>query len=129
MSPVVERIAQRVWDRLCPGEELLIGLNVACAITFVYAVGAHCTPLVVISFEPDFKQIAKAPVLSDVFGRDMAVIVNDRLRFCVALVQFPRGAVLQEKIIVNEWAHVCIPIWSLACESLYFFAVDAHVAE
>ena len=102
MSPVIERIAQGIRNRLRPREELFIRLGVAGAITLIHPICSHGTPLVVIALEPNLKKIAEAPVFGDIFGGNMAVIIDDWLRVGIALVQSARRPVLQKKVLVHE---------------------------
>jgi hypothetical protein len=56
----------------------------------------------VIAFEPDFEQITEAAIFGDVFGREMAVVVKNRLGFCILVKETARGLGGQQKIVVDE---------------------------
>src|SRR5436190_8330440 len=55
VSPVIERIAQRVRHSARVSQEFFIRCGIARAEGFAYSIRPHCTPFVVIAFEPDLK--------------------------------------------------------------------------
>ena len=102
VGPVVERVAQGVGNGARPGAELLLGRDVAGAIGFVDAVGAHGAPLVVVALQPDFEEVAEAAVGGHVLRRDVAVVVQNRLVFGVFVVEPARGLRGEQEIFVDE---------------------------
>jgi hypothetical protein len=80
MRPVIERIAQRLRHRLRPRKKLVARRSVAGAELLGHTARAHRAPLVMISLEPDFEEIREPAILSDILRRQVAVIVDDRLR-------------------------------------------------
>ena len=97
--PVIERIAQGL--RHGRGFEQALNFlewtGVPGAETFRDAVGAHGPPLVMVTFEPDFGQVVEAAVGGDISGRQMAVVVENRLGLGVAVVEAARRPGVQEK--------------------------------
>ena len=91
MGPVIERIAQGVRDRAGPGQEFLVGIGVAGAVALVDAVGAHGAPLVVVALQPDLGEVAELPVLRDVRGGQVAVVVENRLVLGEGVIEMPGG--------------------------------------
>ena len=87
VSPVIERIAQRVRNRPSPGKEFLVRLCIARAVAFRHAVGAHGAPLVVVALEPNLRKIAEAMIVGDLLRGEMAVIVENRLIRCVSAIK------------------------------------------
>ena len=103
VRPVVQRIAQRVRHRASPRHEFLERRGIAGTVALGHAVGPHGAPLVMVAFEPDLEQVVEAPVLGDVLRRKMAMIVDDRLRLGVLVIQ-PLGSFrVQQKIFVDEY--------------------------
>src|SRR5215469_10287634 len=102
MRPVKEWIAQGERYCLRPGQKLFIPRRIAGAELLGDAVGSHRPPFVVITLKPDFKQIAKAPVLGDVGGRKVSVVVEDGLIFSPLVINLSRRLSLQQEIRVNE---------------------------
>src|SRR5262245_9359178 len=100
MCPMVERIAQRMRDSSRPGLELGKGFSVSRAKWLGHAVGTHRPPFVMVAFKPNFRQIFELAVLSDISGRQMTMVVQNRLRLGKLVVQTPCGARLQKKIPV-----------------------------
>ena len=86
MGPVVKRIAQRVGHGARPGEKLFVGLRIPRAIAFGDTVGAHSTPFVVVTFEPDLIKVLETPITGYVFWRQMGVIVEDGLICRIGLI-------------------------------------------
>ena len=91
MCPVVERIAQRLRNGGRPGEEFFAGRCVAGDQAFSDAVAAHGTPFVVITFQPDFVDVFKLPVLRDVLWRQMIVVIQNRFVFGECVIEAARG--------------------------------------
>jgi hypothetical protein len=56
----------------------------------------------VIAFEPDFEEIVEAAVFGDVFGRKMAVIVDDGFGFGVVVVELLSFPGMEKKVFMNE---------------------------
>jgi hypothetical protein len=52
--------------------------------------------------DPHIEQIFKLPIVGDIRGRKMIVVVNDRLRSRVIMIKPPRRFALQQKVFVDE---------------------------
>ena len=102
VGPVVERIAQREGHGGRPSTEFLLGIGVARDEAFVDAVGPHGAPFVVVALQPDFVQVAELPVARDVAGREVAMVVEDRLRRGEGMVETARGGGVKQEIVVDE---------------------------
>ena len=102
MSPVIERIAQGVRNGARPCQEFLFGGSRSGAEGFGHSIGTHGTPFVMITLQPDFKQVAKATVAADIGWGQMGVVIDDRLRFRILMIESFRGCGMQQKIVVNE---------------------------
>jgi len=105
VRPVVQRVAQRVRDGRAPGVEFLARRRVAGADALRRAVGAHGPPLVVVAAKPDLREVGEAVILRDELLRQVAVVVVDRLRLGVRVIEGPRSVGLQEKVVVDEGFH------------------------
>src|SRR6266853_2076498 len=104
---MIERVAQRVRHRRRPCFELIQRCRVARAETLGHAVRTHRAPLVVIAFEPDLEEILELPVLRDVARREMAVVIENRLRLGELVIEPPRRVSAEQEVVVNEgsWLH------------------------
>src|SRR5271166_3815681 len=107
MRPVIERVAQRARNHPRPGNELLVwqGISAAIALWHLNAVSAHGPPLVMVSFQPDFAEIAEAPVSGNVGGAEMGVVVQDGLWFRVFAKQPARRFAGEQKVVAQERTH------------------------
>src|SRR6185369_55883 len=74
----------------------------AGAESFVDAVGAHSSPLVVIAGEPNVEEIIEATVVGDVGGWQVRMVVEYRLRGGVFMVEVLRSIRLEQKVFVDE---------------------------
>ena len=70
--------------------------------TLVDAVGAHRAPLVVIAAEPEFGEIRELVITRDQVGWQVAVVVVNRLSFCVAVIKLARLFGGQQEIVMNQ---------------------------
>ena len=105
VAPVVERVAQQVRHDAGEGVELLAIGGVSRAVALGDAVGAHLAPLVVIAVEPHLADVVPAAVGGDLRRRQMGVVVDDRLRGGVVMVEADRLVALQQEPLVNQAAH------------------------
>ena len=63
VSPMVERVTHCIRNGLGPLLKLLpIGCILACTIALIYAIGTHCAPLVVVTLEPNLRQVVKSVI-------------------------------------------------------------------
>src|SRR6266481_8244073 len=79
MGPVIQRITQRVRDCFCPCGKLLIGVSIAGAVAFRHAITTHGAPFIVVSLQPDLKQVIEPAILCYLPGGEMAMVVKNRL--------------------------------------------------
>jgi hypothetical protein len=93
MRPVIQRIAQGRRHRTGPRLEFLDRRSAAGAVAFGHSIGPHRAPFIVIAFQPDFEEVLELSVLSHVFGRQVAMIIEDGLLFGVRVVKPARGLV------------------------------------
>jgi cysteinyl-tRNA synthetase len=106
-----ERIAECVRHRGGPGLEFLEGFGVAGAVTLRHAVGPHRPPFVMIPFEPDFEEVVEPAVDGDVPRREMAMEVTDGFGFRELVIQPPRRAAAEKKIVVDEAQGSLVSCW------------------
>ena len=99
---VTRIIAQRLRHGSRPRQELVVGAGIASDVFFRDAVGAHGPPFIVVPFEPDFEQIGEPAVFGNVFGWKVAMIIEDRLRVRVLVIESSRDLVREQKIVVEE---------------------------
>jgi len=91
-----------VWRSSRPRQELLVRRSVACGIALIHAVGSHGAPFIVIALKPDLKQVGELAVGRNVRGRNMAVVIENRLGFGPIVEEMARGLGGQQKIVVDE---------------------------
>ena len=84
---MVERIAQTLRHGRGPGLEFFPVAGVTGDEAFIDAVGTQAAPFVVIAFEPHVRQVGEARIGGDVFGRQVTVVVDDRLVRGVIVVE------------------------------------------
>lgn len=102
MGPVKHRIAQRVRNRARKGHELRIVVRIARAVFLFDAIGAHEPPFVMVAFQPQLSKIFKSPITRNISGREVAVVIVDRLVGCEAVIEMAGGFVREQKIVVDK---------------------------
>jgi len=105
VRPVVKRVAKRMGHRPGKGKELLVGRRIAGTKFFGDAVGAHGAPLVVVACQPNLRKVVKPPVLRDVGGGQVAVVIVNRLLLGVIVVEALGGVGVEEEVVVDERFH------------------------
>ena len=99
---MVERVTQGVGHRLRPRVELLAVGGVARHKPLIDAVGPHCTPLVMVTREPDLRNVVELAVLGNLLRNQMRVVVDNRLIFCEFVVEFLRGFRFQQEVFIYK---------------------------
>ena len=105
VRPVVKRITHQLRNDAAEGEELVVVGGGAGDEVLINAGCAHGPPLVVIAAEPDFGEVAELFVRRDLIGREMAVVVVDRLCLCDVVVEAARGLGSEQEVVVEEGGH------------------------
>ena len=103
VSPVIQRVAHRIWHRFSPFFEFLVTASVPGNEFFRHSVAPHCPPFVMVASEPDFRKILESVVLGNHFRDKMAVIVDDRHLFSAFMIKFACIAVRQHEILMDEF--------------------------
>ena len=112
---MVHRVADGKLQRLDELLKALEGGLAASDVLLVHAVGAHHAPLVmvaevaavrILTAEPDLDEVVEAAVFIDLAGRDVAVIVDQRLMLRIVMEQMLRGLGFQQEILVHKRFHV-----------------------
>src|SRR5262245_56593265 len=116
MGPVIEGIAECMRNRGSPCLELREGVSITGAEPLRNTVRAHGAPFVVVPLEPDLKKVFKLPVLGDIARRKVAVVVENGLFFGELMIEPPRNAALQQKLLVNETHTVLSVLSRLFCD-------------
>ena len=114
VGPVVHGVADGHFQGLCEGKELFIGICGTGHGILRNAVGAHDSPLVVVAeiaavvvpaAQPDLGDVVVAAVLIDLFGRNMAVVVDDRHIFGICMKETFGRLVIQHEILIHKSSH------------------------
>lgn len=87
MGPVKERVADRVWNGRGPGVKLLAVAGVAGTQALSHTVGAHRTPFIVVTLQPDVIQVFETVIFGNLLRRQVAVVVENRLVFGIVMIQ------------------------------------------
>jgi hypothetical protein len=69
-----------------------------------------------VAVEPDLGDILKLPVLGNLVGRQVAVVVDDGLRRGVLVVEGARGGRLQQEVVGQERSHNQLLVIVCHCE-------------
>lgn len=99
VTPMIQRITQRIGHGLSPFPEFFPVRAVAGNVTFVHSIGPHCAPFIMIPVKPCFYDIIEPAVFCDLARRQMAVIVNNRHGCGVFMVEPDRSFRCKQKII------------------------------
>ena len=106
VGPVVKRVTHRIGNRLGPLLKLLpVGRILARAIALIDTVRTHGAPLVVVTLEPDLREVVELVVRSHILGDQVAVVVNDRHLGCMLMVETLGCRRLQQEIVVVKLFH------------------------
>ena len=84
---MIERVTDGVRDGRRPGVKLLAIGRIAGAQALSHTVGAHRTPFVMVTLQPDVIQVFETVIFGNLLRRQMAVVVENRLIFCIVVVQ------------------------------------------
>ena len=109
MRPVIDRVSNSVGQAPGKGKELFIVSRIAGHETLFHAVCADNAPLVMVAQQPQLRQVIGGLILAYLLRAEMAVIVNDRLRGSVLMVQFLRSFGTEQKILIHKFFHVSLP--------------------
>ena len=109
VGPGVHHVAHGKGHGPGPGHVLLVVRRVAGDEPLVDPEGAHEAPLVVIAVEPDPGEVLELPVLGDLRGHEVVVVVEDRHPLGVLVEQDPCGLVLQQVVLGQETLHRAPP--------------------
>ena len=120
VAPGVHRVANGHFQCFCKLLEALAVRLVTGDVLFGHTVGTHHAPLIMVAevvvraigqnlmaAQPYLSDIFKAAVLVDLLRGNVAVIVYDRQRFCIIMIQVLRGGGFQQEILVHKCFHNC----------------------
>jgi len=106
VSPVIQGITHGIGKGFGPFFEFFPVAGILTgAITFINSVGSHGTPFIMVTFEPDLSQVVEFVIFGNVFGVQVAVIINNRQIFGVLVEKLFGYFVFQHKIFVHECFH------------------------
>ena len=105
MSPVVKRVADKVFDGFCPFKEFFVVRFVAGDVVFRNAVSPHLTPFVVVASEPDFCKVFEFFVFCNLGRNKVAVVVPKGFIFA-RFKKLLSGFCFQKEIFVHEFFHI-----------------------
>lgn len=106
VRPMVQRVAHELRHDATVGEELVVvGRSGTRDEVLVDPRRAHRAPLVVIAREPHLVEIAELLVGRDLVGRQVAVVVVDRLRLGDVVIEPPRRRGREQEVFVEKGRH------------------------
>src|SRR5260370_38392466 len=98
MGPVVEWIAEGMWNCRGPGLKFCEWIGITSAKLFGDAIGTHRAPFVMIAFEPNLGQVIELPILGNFAWRQMAMIIKNRLFLSEGVIKAFRSAILEREV-------------------------------
>ena len=105
MAPMVQRIADGLFQRLRPFLKLFPVAGIPSNVALIHAVGAHLAPLIMVPSQPNLRNIVKLPVLINFLRTDMAVIINNRHICRHIMIQMLCCLRCQKKIFTHKTLH------------------------
>ena len=108
MAPMVQRVSNGHLQSLRPLLEFLPVRGIPGDAGLVHAVGAHQPPLVVVTAQPHLGDVFKVPVLGDLLGVQVTVIVQNR-HFLRHTIEPLGGGSGQQKNVVEKRFHLQQP--------------------
>ena len=105
MAPMVQRITDELGHYRAICFELIKIGAVARDVLFVYAAGAHCSPLIVVAVKPHFSDVGVTLILGDLPRGQVAVIIDDRQFFRIVVEKDLRGLGRKKKIFIHKLLH------------------------
>ena len=102
MGPMIEGVAERSGDGFSPFLELIPIGGVSCAVPFGDSGRSHGTPFVMVTVEPDLRQILEAVIGRDLLGWEVAVVIDDRHIAGVLVIESDGGFGLKQEILGDE---------------------------
>src|ERR1700722_831515 len=102
---MVERISHGMRYRSGEGAELFPIACVARAILLGNAIPAHRPPFVMVAREPDLREVCEGVVFSDLPRREMAMVIKDRLRLGVLVIELACHVGKEEEIFRQKCLH------------------------
>ena len=109
MRPVIYRVSDSVGQTLGKGKELFIVSRIAGHAALFHAVCADDAPLVMVAQQPQLRQVIGGLILAYLLRTEMAVVINDRLRGSILMVQFLRSLGAEQKVLIHKFLHVSFP--------------------
>ena len=109
MCPVIDRVSDSIGQALSKGKELFKVSRIAGHETLFHAVCADNAPLVMVAQQPQFRQVIGGLILAYLLRTEMAMIINDRLRGRVLMVQFLRSLGAEQKVLIHKFLHISFP--------------------
>src|SRR5690606_36938659 len=94
------------WHSLRPLKKLLLVRATACNVFFIDAQCSHGPPLVMVAGKPYLGNALKLPVFSNVFGRKMAMIIDNGQVFGGVVVESLGVIAFQQKVPIHKWLNV-----------------------
>ena len=110
MAPVIKWISDSLRKYLSPFLEFFPVRSISCDVFLVYTICSHQTPLIVITTQPDLRNIFKSYILSDFLRIYMTVIINNRCVFCIFMKKQLCCLCLKQEIIIHKWYLSILPI-------------------
>ena len=105
VRPMVQRVAVSSFQRADIAHEFFLVRSTARDIFFVYAEVAHQPPFVMIAAKPQLEKVVERFILLYRLFRKVAMIVENGHILRIAVIQFFRRLVGQQKILSDKFPH------------------------
>ena len=106
VAPMIQGIADGLTEHLSPFAEFFIITGITGDVFFRNAGTTHQPPLVVVTTQPNLRDVFIPQIFPDFLGADVAVIVNDGALGSHVMIQRARGRGVQQKVLVHESLHI-----------------------
>ena len=106
VCPVIQRISQGIWHRLCPFLELLPIGSISSDEMFCHPISTHGTPFIMVATQPQFCDRAELIILCYHLRIQMTVIVYDRQFLSMLMIEHLCRLRLQQEVGIHEVFHI-----------------------
>ena len=105
MCPVVQWISHGIWNRFRPFLKFCKIIRISGNEVFINSIGSHSPPFIMIAIQPDLCQVFKFSVRSDIFRREMTMVIDDGHFSRMVMIQLFSSFIFQNEIFIQKLFH------------------------
>src|SRR5690606_38212968 len=105
VCPVKKWITQCIRNRFGPLLKFLSVGFIAGAIGFIYSIGAHGPPLIMITIEPGLGDIGKLMIFGHLLWRQVTMVIDNGHSTGILMVKPLRGCCSQQEMLIQKLFH------------------------